>query len=156
MGGALAVPGNAPGGRAEWNLAADPAAASAVLGSGAPITLVPLDATQQVPIARSFYEGLRAARHTPIARFVFDVLTRQRDAIDAGEVFFWDPLAAAVLTDGVASLVDRRVRIATRGSVAGWTAVASDGAEVRVAGDIDRGAFDQFFLSVLVSSPKTH
>jgi inosine-uridine nucleoside N-ribohydrolase len=156
MGGALAAPGNAPGGRAEWNVAADPAAASAVLGSGAPITLVPLDATNEVPIGRSFYEGLRTARRTPAARFVFDVLTRQRDAIDAGGAFFWDPLAAVVLTDDVASLERRRVHLATRGALAGWTAVASDGADVRVAGHIDRARFDRLFLSTLASRPKTH
>jgi inosine-uridine nucleoside N-ribohydrolase len=156
MGGALAAPGNAPGGRAEWNVAADPAAASAVLGSGAPITLVPLDATSQVPIGRSFYEGLRAARRTPAARFVFDVLTRRREAIDAGGAFFWDPLAAVVLTDDVASFEQRRVHLATRGALAGWTAVASDGTNVLVAGDIDRARFDRVLLSVLASRPKTH
>ena len=47
MGGALEVPGNvgpaAPA--AEWNIYADPEAAQVVLDSGAPVTLVPLDAT---------------------------------------------------------------------------------------------------------------
>jgi len=40
------------------------------------------------------------------------------------------------------------VRVATRGPLAGWTAVASDGADVRVAGEIDRARFERLFLSV--------
>src|SRR5258706_10299136 len=58
MGGAVRVSGNlADGGgfktdnaSAEWNMYIDPAAAKAVFASGAPIRLVPLDATQKVPI----------------------------------------------------------------------------------------------------------
>jgi hypothetical protein len=61
-----------------------------------------------------------------------------------------------VLTDDVASLEHRRVHLATRGALAGWTAVASDGADVRVAGHIDRARFDRLFLSTLASRPKTH
>ena len=51
MGGAAAVPGNIGAGheRSEWNLWIDPVAAREVLGSGTPITLVGLDATNDVP-----------------------------------------------------------------------------------------------------------
>ena len=58
MGGALDVPGNGTpqGGPApaEWNFLADPTAAAEVLASGIPITLVPLDATNDVPLSRVY------------------------------------------------------------------------------------------------------
>jgi pyrimidine-specific ribonucleoside hydrolase len=149
MGSALAVPGNAPGGSAEWNFHVDPAAASAVLRSGAPITLVPLDATRHVPLERSFYAGSQAAHDTRVSGFVFDVLTQLRDQIDAGGYSFWDPLAAVLLTDDVATVGRRRVKVATRGALRGWTFAATDGAPVRVVTDVPRERFEQLFLSVL-------
>jgi len=48
----------------------DPAAAKAVFASGAPIRLVPLDATQRVPIDMRFLETLQSKAETPLARFV--------------------------------------------------------------------------------------
>jgi pyrimidine-specific ribonucleoside hydrolase len=149
MGGALTVPGNTPGGAAEWNFQIDPPAAAAVLHAGAPITLVPLDATRHVPLDRSFYEGIKAAHDTPVARFVFDVLTRQRDQTDSGDYFFWDPLAAAILTDGLATVERRRLKVATKASLSGWTFAVTGGTPVSVAMDVPRARFEQIFLSVL-------
>ena len=125
MGGAITAPGNTPDGASEWNFHVDPTAASAVLRSGAPITLVPLDATQHVPVTRSFYEGLKAAHGTRVADFVFRVLSRRRDS------YFWDPLAAAILTDRLATVERRHLQVAP----SGWTFVASGGPPVDVAVD---------------------
>lgn len=57
MGGVVDVPGNvgaSHGGidnmAADWNIYVDPRAAAIVLQSGVPITLVPLDATNHVPV----------------------------------------------------------------------------------------------------------
>ena len=52
MGGALHVPGNVTE-HAEFNIYNDPAAASIVFGSGAPVKLLGLDVTSQVAISRS-------------------------------------------------------------------------------------------------------
>jgi inosine-uridine nucleoside N-ribohydrolase len=149
MGGALAAAGNAPGRRSEWNFYVDPAAASIVLRSGAPVTLVPLDATRDVPLDRAFYEALRRTHRTPVARFVLALLTRQRGLIDSGAASFWDPLAAGVLTDGLATFERATLRVATRGAVAGWTWVASGGARARVAVSAPRERFEPLFLTVL-------
>ncbi|MBM4429889.1 MAG: nucleoside hydrolase, partial [Chloroflexi bacterium] len=106
MGGAVDVPGNlleagAEVGNtfAEWNIYCDPYAAQVVFYSGAPITLVPLDATNQVPVTMDFCQRLARDRHTPEAEFVHQVMDRLKDYIATGRDYFWDPLAAAVVTD---------------------------------------------------------
>jgi len=59
MGGAVRTSGNA-GGRAEFNMAADPEAAALVLGAGLPLTLIPLDVTRRVRADRAFAAALRS------------------------------------------------------------------------------------------------
>lgn len=158
MGGALEVPGNiAVSGVgianhvAEWNLYVDPHAAQLVLASGAPITLVPLDATNHVPMTSAFYQRLKAEHVSPVAGFVFDVLTRRFGLIQAGGYYFWDPLAAAILTDeSLATLQLRSLRvIETEGPDSGRTQSAVGGATVRVALSADSGRFEPLFLSTL-------
>ncbi|MCC6904906.1 MAG: nucleoside hydrolase, partial [Anaerolineae bacterium] len=65
MGGAFEVPGNVgdsnPGDLntvAEWNIYCDPEAADSVVRSGIPITFVPLDATNDVPVRMKFFTAL--------------------------------------------------------------------------------------------------
>lgn len=57
MGGAIREPGNI-GPRSEFNMAADPEAAEAVLAAGLPFTLIPLDVTRKVRADRAYVEGL--------------------------------------------------------------------------------------------------
>ena len=149
MGGAIAAAGNAPGRAAEWNFFVDPSAATAVLGSGATVTLVPLDATNEAPLDRSFYDGVRSARRTPAMRFVLTELTRQRGAIDEGEAFFWDPLAAAALTDGIVRVERRALHVVESARLPGWTWSGGGGASVQVAARPERRRFERIFLGVL-------
>jgi pyrimidine-specific ribonucleoside hydrolase len=150
MGGAVGVPGNVEGGAPEWNLHVDPAAADAVLRSGADVTLVALDATSQVPVTRGFVQGLRDAHGTPVADFVLDVLEAQQGAIDAGGYDFWDPLAAAALVDPTLVTVEEHPLVVSRtGELAGWTSIRSDGTPTSVAVGADRLRFEQVLLSVL-------
>lgn len=105
MGGAVNVPGNVKissglgNDLAEWNIYADPGAAAVVLGSGVPLTLVPLDATSDVPVTTKFHNKLKRDRGTPSAEFVYRVLVQKEADIKSGYYFFWDPLAAAVVID---------------------------------------------------------
>jgi pyrimidine-specific ribonucleoside hydrolase len=78
MGGAVNVPGNVgitsdiQNKVAEWNIYVDPHAAAVVFASGVPITLVPLDATNDVPVTMDFY---RKKRLTPV-EFVYRILEK--------------------------------------------------------------------------------
>jgi inosine-uridine nucleoside N-ribohydrolase len=158
MGGAVNVPGNiAQSGTgianqvAEWNLYVDPYAAQVVLASGAPITLVPLDATNHVPLTDAFYRRLQGDHVSPVAGFVFDVLTQRYPLIQAGGYYFWDPLAAAILVDeSLATLQTEALRIVvTEGPESGRTEPSAGGAATRVAVSADGARFEQVFLSTL-------
>lgn len=100
MGGAVDVPGSAVSDEnttAEWNIYSDPHAARIVFESGAPITLVPLDATNEAPVTPAFVEKLAAAAKTPAAEFVAKLLENNTESIESGSYYFWDPLAAVVM-----------------------------------------------------------
>ena len=157
MGGAVRVPGNVgPSSQiendvAEWNIYVDPRAASQVFGSGAPITLVPLDATNQGPLTVAFYNRLKADRTTSVAEFVFRVLTAQEQYIRSGNYYFWDPLAAAVVRDEeLVSFQELSLDvIESEGPESGWTRESETGSPVRVAMTADRGHFENLFLEVI-------
>ncbi|THD76251.1 MAG: ABC transporter substrate-binding protein [Phenylobacterium sp.] len=152
MGGAVRVKGNAepPGadGSAEWNFYNQPRAAAAVLGSGVPITLVPLDASNRVPMTLGFADRL-AARPSAAAQLTAQML-RPAIAEYPDEYYFWDPLTAAVLLDpGVATWKTLRLRVVTQGLSQGRTVEAADGAAVQVAVDADRAKVEALFLAAL-------
>lgn len=69
MGGAFHVPGNT-GPVAEFNYFVDPDAAHSVLNSGLPITVVPLDVTQQVVLMRRELEYRAKRRANSVARAI--------------------------------------------------------------------------------------
>ena len=157
MGGALDVPGNVVGlipisdnHTAEFNMYVDPRAARIVLESGAPITLVPLDGTNSVPITWPFYKTLEANRATPAAGAVFDLFAAD-PALQTGGMYFWDALTAVVATDEhLATIEDRTVAVTdAEGDEEGRTREGPGGRPVRVVTAADAARFERQFLSVL-------
>jgi inosine-uridine nucleoside N-ribohydrolase len=158
MGGAVNVPGNlqVPGMDidnrvAEWNIYVDPHAAAVVLDSGAPVTLVPLDATNDVPLTMDFYRRLGADRTTPEADFVYQVLTQMQDFINSGGYYFWDPLAASIATDETLATVEPQTLtvIEQEGPESGRTRPSEEGSTVLVCTGAEAAAFEELFLHTL-------
>jgi pyrimidine-specific ribonucleoside hydrolase len=160
MGCAVRVPGNVGSSSdidndvAEWNIYVDPLAAAIVFRSGAPVTLVPLDATNHAPLTMDFYRRLRRDRTTSCAEFAYRVFARNEDWIRSGHYFFWDPLAAAVATeDGLAAYEELPLTvIEAEGPQSGRTAIHDEddgGAPVRVAVSADQVRFETLFLDAL-------
>jgi pyrimidine-specific ribonucleoside hydrolase len=156
MGGAVDVPGNVGfmvdgNAVAEANIYVDPHAAGVVFASGAPITLVPLDATNHVPITMDFYERLGEDHSTPEADFVYQALTTQVDFINSGGYFFWDPLAAAIATDETLATIEERnlTVIEEEGAESGQTLEAETGSPIRVAVEANGEQFEAGFLDIL-------
>ena len=156
MGGALNVPGNIESLNAritnpyaEWNIYIDPYAANVVFASGAPVTLVPLDATNQVPLSRPYLEKLRSAPGNPSLDFLCKALGfTMRLTSEERAFYFWDPLAAvAALHPEIAVFEERRVRVVEEeGPESGRVVVDANGASVRVCTQVDRQAFERLYL----------
>jgi inosine-uridine nucleoside N-ribohydrolase len=156
MGGAVDVPGSGiseENTTAEWNIFSDPYAARLTFESGAPITLVPLDATNEVPVTVDFMDRLEAAQDTPEAQFVYQALSANMETIESGGYFFWDPLAALVMADpGLVTLTPRTVTVVdVPGAEDGRTKPVANGPQIQVATQPDGAAFEQLFLDTLNS-----
>ena len=157
MGGAVEVNGNVGPASgienqfAEWNIYIDPRAANIVFNSGAPITLVPLDATDDVPVTTRVYKTLEAHHSTPEAGFVFDLWTASLSVIQGGTRQFWDELTAAIATDeslAIFKTFELQV-VEEEGPESGYTKPTPGGAKIRVAVSADAKRFEATFLNVL-------
>ena len=155
MGGAFDVPGNvfstgefvSPTDSAEWNIFVDPLAAQRVFDLGVPLLVVPLDATNQVPIDAAFIDQFHAAAATPLGRLVGQVLESIRVYAEEGVYFAWDPLAAVALIErSVVRTVAHAVAVEQDLPEAGTTRKADTGPVATVAYDADRDAFQRYFM----------
>ncbi len=100
MGGAFRVPGNMTP-TTEFNFAVDPEAAAIILGAGLPLTLVPLDVTEQVVLSREAVEEARGAGtlQTFIQEMTAVAMAFHRDHEGFDGMFLHDPLAVGIVAD---------------------------------------------------------
>ncbi|RZC73121.1 hypothetical protein C5167_048601 [Papaver somniferum] len=89
---------------AEFNIFGDPFAAYQVFHSGIPVTLVPLDATNTIPINEKFFDSFEHNQHTYEAQYAFQSLKINRDTWFDDQFytsyFMWDSF-----TSGIASSI---------------------------------------------------
>ena len=158
MGGAVGVPGNVGPSTpeidnqvAEWNIYVDPLSANLVLRSGAPVTLVPLDATNFVPVSAPFFNRLEGSRATPAAQLAYDLMAARRDIVVSGTNSFWDVLTAAIVLDGsLASYkIGGMVVEEAEGPSSGQTHLDENGPRASYAVWADRARFEDHFLQAL-------
>ncbi|XP_035844117.1 uncharacterized protein LOC118490533 [Helianthus annuus] len=95
---------------AEFNLFGDPFAAYQVFHSGIPITLVPLDATNTIPITREFFEAFEKNQRTYEAQYVFKSLKIDRDTWFDDQFytsyFMWDSFMVGVAASAMRNIRD--------------------------------------------------
>ncbi|GLS25705.1 nucleoside hydrolase [Marinibactrum halimedae] len=108
MGGSLDAKGNIevplftkghPNKKAEWNLFVDPVATEFVFKSGLPIEMVGLDVTNKVKVTAEYVANFKKLVNNPTAKFVDQVYDKNDWFIASGEYYFWDVLAALVVTN---------------------------------------------------------
>eukprot|EP00566_Odontella_aurita_P018456 CAMPEP_0113532520 /NCGR_PEP_ID=MMETSP0015_2-20120614/4105_1 /TAXON_ID=2838 /ORGANISM="Odontella" /LENGTH=322 /DNA_ID=CAMNT_0000431491 /DNA_START=143 /DNA_END=1111 /DNA_ORIENTATION=+ /assembly_acc=CAM_ASM_000160 len=155
MGGAFDVPGNVFScmgfvsltKKSEWNLFVDPLAARQVLTSGARILVVPLDATNMVPLDDDFISAFPLPEQsTPLGKLVGQVV---RCADGAGVRYAWDPLAAvAMLERHVVEIENHPVSVEIDSADAGTTRRSKEGNSISVAYAADATAFRRCFIDV--------
>ena len=155
MAGTIDAPGNIelgdtkPSDRVEWNVGADPDAMAAVLALDVPITLVGLDATNDVPVPTDIVEQLSGDHAAAGADIVFEMYAKS-PFLASSESSYWDPLAAATLTDpSIAGWEDLEVSMQPTGAGAGRLSRDPGGRPVRAAMSADREAFMTRFLAAL-------
>lgn len=104
MGGAVRVPGNVNQ-AAEWNAQADAKALGALFASAVPVTLCPLDLTNQFPAKAEVVGNAR----TPVQKAV-------AAAYGEKERYWWDELAAGALAaPGLFARRTERIRVEASG-----------------------------------------
>ena len=157
MAGAVDVPGNVEpfDGRegeptAEWNLHADPTAAAIVFEAGFEITLVPLDATNDVPLDQAFVDALAADHSAAPADVIFELYARNGYLV-TGEPMLWDSLTAIVmLHPEVATFEERTVMVIEGDDLdGGRTLPDPEGVPVLAAVSADREAFRGLLFAAL-------
>jgi pyrimidine-specific ribonucleoside hydrolase len=160
MGGAVRVPGNLGDGgtfkssntTAEWNIFVDPLAAKRVFDSGARIHLIPLDATNHVPIDTGFLRELQRKARTPLGEFVVAIMERDRKLIEQGTYYAWDAVAGVALVDPAAvQTTPMAIDVKQDPPEEGRTAeTAAAPANAQVALGANATLFRQIFISALV------
>ncbi|KAJ4719544.1 Inosine-uridine preferring nucleoside hydrolase family protein [Melia azedarach] len=85
---------------AEYNIFSDPFAAYTVLHSGIPVTLIPLDATNTIPVSKSFFIEFERRQNTYEAQYCFQSLKMIRDTWHGDQFYeaycMWDSFMAGV------------------------------------------------------------
>lgn len=158
MGGAVHTKGNVaevdPSTKnvvAEWNLYLDPSAADIVFRSGVPITLVPLDATNQVPINTNFYMEVKNYK-TPSGKYLLALFKHNESAIENSQWYFWDPLAAVIASDtSIANIKNEKLRIILVPDKKSGETVVDDrnGNVVQVCYGVQKKKFKKMLLRII-------
>jgi len=156
MGGAFHVPGNT-GPVAEFNYFVDPEAAHVLLQSGLPITLIPLDVTQQIVLMRKELEYRAKRRASALAsavlRFTRTYMQRHKKTQGFHGGYLHDPVAvAAAINYGLIQTKSASVDVETTGTLTRGMTVADFRSKtdpkrpsVDVALRIDRDRFFKLF-----------
>jgi inosine-uridine nucleoside N-ribohydrolase len=155
MAGAIDVPGNMdtptikPSDRVEWNVGADPDSFADVLALDIPVALVPLDATDDVPVPSDIVDRLATDHAAAGADITYETYART-PFLSADGNYWWDSAAVAMLSDpGLGTWEDATVVINDRGRISrdatgrpARIAVAADGPKVTnaVLAGLRRGA----------------
>ncbi|XP_065863521.1 nucleoside hydrolase 3-like isoform X2 [Euphorbia lathyris] len=96
---------------AEFNIFGDPFAAYQVIYSGIPITLVPLDATNTIPVNENFFKSFEQNQHTYEAQYCFQSLKMARDTWFYDHFytsyFMWDSFTSGVAVSSMRNSPNR-------------------------------------------------
>lgn len=161
MAGAIDVPGNLELGATkaadsvEWNVGADPGPFAAVMALDIPVTLVPLDATNDIPVPVDIVAQLEPDHAAAGVDIMYELYARNPYLSTPGN-FLWDPLAALTLTEpDLATWADATVTVTTTGTQAGRIVRTDGGRAIRFASAADAGrAMDALLAALRRGAPR--
>lgn len=161
MGGAIQVKGNVNDTDksinntfAEWNAYIDPTAAHIVLNSGIPMTVIPLDVTNFVPIDSGFYHSLSHYPHNTCMNYVYELYHRKETEIVNHRWYFWDALAAVIASDeSIASMQHKKIQVVLSPDVKSGATVVDNksGVDVSTCFAMNKSRFKKLLLRTIGS-----
>jgi inosine-uridine nucleoside N-ribohydrolase len=162
MGGAARRPGNVTP-TAEFNIYADPAAATIVFEQSWPVTMVGLDVTHRVTLTRSDREALMS-NPSPEAVLLREVTRQLFDIRMLDDMALHDPLAVAVAVEpDLVTTIHKDVNVETQGThTLGETVVdlrpatAPASRNTHVCVDVDVSRFRSWFYKTLHLEDPNH
>jgi len=154
MGGAVRKRGNITP-FAEFNIFSDPLATKIVLESGLPITLVPLDVTQQVSLTPQWMEERVKPINNGFSKFVIEATgydSTRHQFRNKELTHLHDPLAVGVVIDPTLVRKERLpIDIETQEDEHyGKTSETKEGSKIEVCLEVNAKEFLELFLSRLV------
>lgn len=157
MGGAVDVPGNVRmynhDGTAEWNVFWDPVSAHKLLTYQLPLTLIPLDVTNYVPVSMDFLRKLALQSNYPLSNLAGQFWATTIDTIPSYEYtyFMWDILPTSYLAIPEAFILEKiELEIPPNGYNAGQTyRKPGSGKWVNLATQVNNEQFYQYVFRQL-------
>lgn len=158
MGGAVDVNGNVrddddqrpqeSDGTAEWNAFWDPEATTDLLKLGLDLRLVPLDATDDVPVTKDFIQRLDPTLE--VARTARQIWAQSKFQKSNAVYYMWDTLTVGLyLRPDLCAWEELRLRGWAEGHAQGRTERAQDAPTALMAKNTNVSAFTDFLLDVL-------
>jgi purine nucleosidase len=156
MGGAFRTRGNVQtyqhNGAAEWNVYWDPKSSKELFELNLPLTCIPLDVTNHVPVTKEFLSKLANQ-----INFKFSNLAGQLWALTIDTIpsyyytyFMWDILATSYLAiPGEFTIEKVKAYVSERPPNAGQTVIDANGFEIQIATDVNKSAFYDYILRQL-------
>lgn len=136
---------------AEYNIFLDAEAAEIVIASGAPVVLVPLNATDQAPLTEDLYNNFKNEQRNTSSQFVLDVIHPFMATQTNTSVYLWDPVAAAIMTNpsiGTYSTMNIKVNL-QKGPSYGCTQQIPSGNPISVCLSINAPEFYSLFFKTV-------
>jgi purine nucleosidase len=154
MGGAFRTNGNVRAyqhnGTAEWNMYWDPKGSKELLEMNLPLTCIPLDVTNNVPVTKEFLSKLAAQSNIKLSNLAGQLWALTIDTIPNYHYtyYMWDTLATSYLAIPEAFTVEKaKAYVCERPPNAGQTTIHADGFEVTIATDVNKNAFYAYLLN---------
>ena len=156
MGGAFRTGGNVQhyehDGSAEWNVFWDPESSARLLEMELPLTAIPLDVTDKVPVKMDFLRQLAREGSGKASELAGQFWSLTVDTIPGYHYtyYMWDILAAAFLEIPECFAVEEiKAEVSVKAPEAGRTKETTGGHRLRVAFDVDENAFYRYLLERL-------
>ncbi|GAB3996195.1 nucleoside hydrolase [Spirosoma daeguense] len=154
MAGAFRTTGNVQmfqhDGSAEWNVFWDPISSQKLLTFGLPMTLIPLDVTNHVPVTKQFLSTLAKQIDYPLSNLTGQLWALTLDTIPSYHYtyFMWDILATSYLAMPEQFKTESiKANISTRPPNAGQTYLDDNGYDLTIATDVNTALFYDYLLS---------